>query len=716
MCGLGAGRVLTAADDVTPGQHPVAVVAHSFALRALGADPERGGADVVGRELRLGERSYTVVGVAQPGFSGEIVERRTDLWVPLAMEAELMAWPSRLERFDVMWLRLLGRLRPGREPAAASAEVTTLFRAGVHAEAGGQLGEAAAATLERQQLAAVPLARGLSSLRGGLARSLGLLGAVVALVLLIACANVANLLLARAKAREREMASRLALGAPRRRLVRQLLIEGLLLATLGGLAGLVIAAWGGRMLLALLVGPDTMLGASRWTDARLLGFCGGVSLFTVLLFALVPALRATRLHLAPTLRGGGAAGGAAAAARSWLLGRGLVVVQTSLSLVLLIGAGLFLRSLANLEQASPGYHPEGVLVANVDPRGAGYSEDDEASLPRLAELHRRLVAGLEAEPAVVRASLSRYTLHEGSGSRTSLFADGGDRVREEHRYVRYVMMTEGYFETLELPLVLGRTFDSRDHAEAPQVAVVTRAMALEYFGAVDVVGRRLGYSETDTKEVEIIGVVEDLVVDDLRDDALPILFLSATQDPVELRSVAVRLRDPEALDSQSDAVALVRRVLREVAPELPVRDVLPLRDVLRDTYRPQRSLALLLGAFGVLALLLTAIGLYGVLAFAVGRRMRELGIRVAIGADRRSIVTLVLGDAARLVGVGLLGGAAAALLANRWVATFLFRMAPTDPLSIALACLTFVVVAALAAYLPARRASRLEPTAVLRHE
>jgi predicted permease len=699
-----AGRLFGAADDRSPGQHAVAVAAHAFARRALGG--ERAVEDLVGTELVLGDRSYTVIGVAPPGFTGEIVERRVDLWVPLAMEAELMGWPARRLQPHVMWLRLLGRLRPGREAATASRELTTAFRAAVVAEAGGALSEQAAATLEQQQLELAPLARGLSSVREPLARSLGLLGGVSALVLVIACANVANLLLARGKAREREMAARLALGAPRRRLLRQLLVESALLAALGGALGLLIAAWAGGALLALLVDPGVTFATPPTLDALLLLFCAVVSLVTVLFFGLAPALRATRPSLAPVLRRTASGDGSGS-----LAGRGLVVVQSGLSLVLLIGAGLFLRSLANLERASPGYRGDDVLVATVDPRGGGYHEDFEEAAPRLAELHGRLLAALEAVPSVASASLSRYPLHAGSGSRTTLYGDGGDLARDEQRHVRYLPVTHAYFETVGLPVLVGRTFDSRDRADTPAVAVVTRELAREFFGRLDAVGRRVGWGPENTRAVEIVGVVEDFAFDTLGDEPAPLLFLSASQDPVALHSVEVRLREPGL-----EAAAAVRRALEQAAPELPIGEVRALRDLRRDTFRPQRSLAMLLGVFGALALLLSAIGLYGVLAFAIGRRLPELGIRLAIGADRRRILSLVLADAVKLVLAGLIGGAIVSAFAQRWIAGFLFRLAPGDPLAIGAACVVFLAVAALAAYLPARRAARLEPLAVLRHE
>jgi predicted permease len=353
-----------------------------------------------------------------------------------------------------------------------------------------------------------------------------------------------------------------------------------------------------------------------------------------------------------------------------------------------------------------------VLVAAIDPRGAGYNEDEEGAASRLRELHQRLVAGLEADPRVARAGLSRYPLHSGSGSRTSVYGSGGDAAPDDARHVRFLSVTHGYFDTLELPLLLGRTFGPEDREDSPPVAVVTRSLARQFFGGVEVVGRRFGYNEEEADAVEIVGVVEDFVVQDLDDEPRPLFFLSAEQEPVALHSLELRLRG----ETDEEAVEAIRRRLREVAPELPVRYVRPLRDLLGETYRPQRSLAILLVTFGAVALLLTAVGLYGVLAFTIDRRRRELGIRIAVGADRGRIVALLLLDAARLVGFGLLGGTVAALVASRWTTGFLFRLAPTHPPSIALACVVLGAVAGLAALVPALRAARVEPLSVLRHE
>ncbi len=691
------GRTLGRDDNRTPGAHPVAVVSHGFWTRRLGRDP-----DVVGRTLHLNGGEYTVLGVAAPEFFGVTVGHSTDLWVPLAMQAQLMRGPSDLEDRNTMWLRLLGRRRPDVPPAQAAARIDELFHRLLIAEAGAEVTAQIRAEVGKLTIELVPFAKGFSRLRSRYSRPLVLLMTVVGLVLLIACANVGNLQLARAAKRSREMAVRLALGAGRRRLLRQLLTESLVLALLGGALGLVVARWTVRLLLGLISG-DSPLPLDVALDLRVLGFTVAASLLTALAFGLAPALQATGVEIGSSLTR--RIGGAGGPRRGGRLRRVLVVSQVAVTLFLLVGAGLFLRSLSNLRSQDPGFRTDGLLLVEIDPQGAGFAE---AELPGLYD---RLVERIEALPDVESASGSLFALLTGSRWVTDAavdgFAAGGDDSLIELTFV-----TAHYFETVGATLLAGRPLGEGDRSGAPRVAVVNETFARHFFPERSTVGGRFGTEgEASSREIEIVGMVRDLRSHDLRQDAPRQVYLPVAQQPDYLGSLEVRTRrDPAAVATP------VRSAVAEAAPGLPVLAVRTLRSQLDRSLRQERLLGSLTGVFALLALLLASIGLYGVLAYGVTQRTHEIGIRMAIGAPRHRVLWMVLGTALGWVGIGVVLGLAAALAAGRLVASLLFGLVPYDPATILLATAALVLVAALAAYLPARRASRLDPLLALRDE
>jgi predicted permease len=522
---------------------------------------------------------------------------------------------------------------------------------------------------------------------------------VVALVLLIACAKVGNLLLARASSRHREVAVRLALGASRRRLVRQLLTESLLLALLGGALGLLVARW----ILSFLLGPIVSgPGLEVGLDLQVLAFTFGVSVLTALLFGLVPARRAARVELDPALKSKTVISGDPA--RGLSLRRGLVISQVALSLLLLVVAGLFLRSLQNLRGQELGFRPQGVLVVGIDPQGGGYTPE------QLPGLYRDLVERFEALPGVDSASLSYYSLLTGTRWRTEASVAGYDPPGEEATEIEGTFVTPGYLETLGVPLLGGRELDESDREGAPKVAMVNQTFARQYFGSESPLGKRFGTEgEESSQEIEIVGVVPDLKVHDLWSETPRLVYFPVAQSGEYLSSLQVHSRSELSAARVRDAVAAV-------APDLPLTSVRSLEEQVEYSLRQERLLSQLTAFFGLLALLIAAVGLYGVLAYGVSQRTNEIGIRMALGAEPARVLETVFGTAMRWVGTGIVIGLLAALAASRFLSSLLFGLGPIDPVTLLLTTAVLAVVAALAAYWPARRASRLDPVRALRCE
>jgi predicted permease len=718
------GRLLTDEDD-KPNATPVAVLSYRYWQKRFGAD-----AGIVGKQINLNNIAFTVIGVTPQGFdgAGQIGDTR-DITIPLALEPQLNADQKRsmLHRPDLWWLILMGRLKPGATLAEAQGRLETVFRRSVdeHLAARNALslatGGKALGPLDPKdypRLALASGAQGEMNSREFYAPSLYLLLGVVGMVLLIACANVANLLLSRASSRQKEIGVRLALGASRGRLTRQLLTESVLLAVVGGALGLVFAMWIKDGLLAVgdWGGPN-LRGFEAKLDGRVLGFTMGLSLLTGLVFGLVPAWRATKVDLTPALKDSGR--GSSAASRS-LFGRGLVVMQIALSLVLLIGAGLFVRTLVNLQRADPGFNPKNLLLFKVSPLLNGYQGE------RLAQLYDRMTERLGALPGAPKVTFSSLTMLEGTRWRSSVYLrdafnappDANGHIKQSG--VTYYLRTgENFWETMEIPLLAGRAFTKRDDTRAPKVAVVNQSFAKEFFPNESPIGKRFSLDDDKPDEYEIVGLVKDAKYRRQRDDAPPTAYLPWRQDPRDMGRATVEMRfkgDPNA------TIAAVRQAMREVDENLPLTDIKTQVEQADETLRMERLFARLVTLFGLLAQQLASIGLFGALAYAVSQRTREIGVRMALGAAQTDVLKMVIrqGMTLAVIGVALgLGGAyALTKYLESWMqfSTMLYGVKPTDPMTYGVTAALLTMVALIACYIPARRATKVDPMVALRCE
>jgi predicted permease len=689
------GRTFTEADDQTPGGHPIAVVSHAWWQRRLGSDPA-----AVGKTITIDQTAYTIIGVAPKEFFGTTVGQAPDLWVPLAMEAPMppMRRNSRHNK-EHQSLYLIGRLKNGVPPEQASAAVNLLFKQALQERAGAQASPERLQAIERASIELTPAGQGLSALRREFSLSLRILMAVVGLVLLIACANVANLLLARAATRQKELAVRLAVGAARLRLIRQLLTESVLLASLGALAGIVLAWWGSRLLILIASTGAEPLPLDVAPNARILGFTLLVSLLSAVIFGTAPALRAARIDLNSALKGGK---GAAQAASQSLLGGMLVVAQVALSLVLLIGAGLFARTLVNLQNVPTGFNEQNVLLFRLDTAATGSRGAQLRQLLREVEEQVKRVPGVEA------ASFSSFVFNQGQW--TSRVFTGGPEQPEGQRSVRQNLVGPDYFTTMGIPLLLGRSFGPQDTDQSQRVAVISETMAERFFPDGSPLGRRFS-TFGSTEQIEVIGVVKDARYVSLTEEWRPMAYYTHIQGGTTLSNFVVRF------SSRPGSIALqVREAIKQVNRNLPVNEVVSLSEHIGRSLTRQRLMARLASCFGLLALLLAGVGLYGVLSYAVARCTHEIGIRMALGAQSWDVLWLVLREALKLVLIGGVIGLLAALYATQLTERLLFGLEPNDPLTLAAAALLLLLVAALASYLPARRATRVDPMVALRDE
>jgi len=698
------GRFLAPDDNIRAGDHPLAVVSHAFWRDRLGAST-----DAIGRTLSIGSATFTVVGVAPEGFTGVWLESPVDVWLPAAMQAEARysqnysasdSEPDKpwFGQDGIRWLELIVRAErlDGREAAALNAA----FRPAVLEEAKTIEDPRQRELFLQQQLALEPFERGSSGLRQRFFGPLIALMGMVSLLLLIACANTANLLLARASARQREMAVRLSIGASRGRVIRQLLTESLVLGMVAGAGGLAIAPWASDLLVRMTIGDASVpVPFSVGLDSRMLAFSVCVSVLTSLLFGLAPAWRTTDLSVAFALKGGGSRGVHDGSKLN--LGKLLVVAQVALSLLLVAGAGLFVQSFRNLVQLDLGFEPDHIVSIRFDARGSTYTPE------RMPDLYRRLIARAEAMPGVRSASVAMCPLLSGCRSNVDGVAiDGYQSQPGEQVLVQENRVGPRYFSTVGMRLIAGRDLDSRDVATSPRVAVVNETLVRKYFDKRPAIGRRFGYDAPDT---EIVGIVQDARVNAAREAVVPMAFLPLEQSPVSGSTLEVRV----AGDAEAMAAAL-KKAVAEAAPGLLIDRVTTVANQASLGLSQERLVAGLTSLLGVLALGLACLGLYGLMSYAVRRRTAELGIRVALGAPPARVLWMVFRESQVLVVAGLAIGLPLVFAASRLMSTMLFGVSAGDPSTVAAAALVLASVAAMSGYFPARRASRVDPLVALR--
>jgi macrolide transport system ATP-binding/permease protein len=685
------GRGFLPEEDRVPGERLVTVLSHGFWQRRLGGDPE-----VVGRTVRLNGSAFTVVGIAPAGFKGTTVLAGPALWVPMMAHPQLISG-FLAENFDsrrALLFAAVGRLRPGVDVAQAEANLRAIA---------GQLAREHPNDNAGRTVSLLPLAQATINpgFRRNMVRAGGLLMTVVGLVLLIACANVANLLLARAAARQREVAVRLSLGASRGRLVRQLLTEGLLLAALAGVLGLFLA-YGAQSVLWSMRPPALAADAVDLTPgARVLGFTALVSVLTALVFGLAPAWSASRPDLVAELKQ--RAGGSVRGNRPWSLRNVLVAGQVALCLVALVGASLFVRSLAHAQRIAPGFDHDRLAVLTVDLGAQGYDE------PRAREFQRELLERARALPGVEHATLaSGIPLFQGGLLRT-VFTEGSDTSdRRNGRFVQLNTVEPGYLQTMGIPLLRGRDLAQTDHADAPRAVVVNETMAQQFWPGREALGQRFQFFG-QTVWNQVVGVARDGKYNFIGEDPAPHIYLSLRQ--VFQPAVSLHLR---SAGDPAVPLGLARRQVRQMDAGLPVTNVLTFAEIFAQNLWAPRAGAYLLGVFGVLSLVLAVIGIYGVMSYTVSQRTRELGVRMALGAGQRDVLRLVVGQAAALAGAGILAGLALALVSTRLVGNLLFEVSARDPLTFVLIPLVLAGAAVLASLWPAWRATRVDPTVALR--
>lgn len=695
------GRVFTPKDD-EPGAPPVGVISHAFWQARFG-----GAAEAIGKVVTVNTVAVTIVGVASPQFIGiqQAVRQSPDITLPLALDGLITPGPSpsRLDRPTSWWLQVMGRLRPGATPAQVKGQLGEVFRQTAKAGLGSYLESLPAAEratsvnanrTEVPELLVEPGAWGIYDASAADARAVAVLSAVVGLVLLLVCANVANLLLSRATSRRQEISVRLSLGATRGRIVRQLLAESVLLASLGGALGALVGAWG-RRLLPLPPGQTVSL------DWRVLGFIALVTAVACLLFGFVPALRATSVNLHGALR---QAGRGVVATRT-LMGRSLLVVQVGISVVLLIGASLFLRTVQNLRDVDVGFDPRNLVLFRLVPQLNGY---DDA---RSAALYRDLLDRLGTLPGVRGAGASQPPLLSGGVNSTNLFVQGRTYAPDHRDSINRLIVTPGFLDLMGIPVVLGRGFTDRDTRAAPRVVAINEAAARKYFASEQPLGQRIGTSMETSGQMEIVGVLRDAKYSSVREEAPPTMYVPHLQVPMARPGFVVRT----AGDPQS-AVGAIRAAVRSLDAGLPLQGVSTQMEQIELRIAQERLFAGAYALFGAIALIVASVGLFGLMSYSVARRTNEIGIRMALGARPADVLSQVMGESLGLVGLGVLLGIGAALAAGRLVASLLFGVQPSDPAATGAAVAVLLLVAAAAGYLPARRAARVDPVVALREE
>jgi predicted permease len=700
------GRLFTPEEDdrVYKG-HPVVVLSYQYWMSRFGGDP-----GVLGQKMIIDDYPMTVVGVSAPGFTGLDPARSPQVRVPIQMKPLMTpGWDALGERRS-QWIQIFARMKPGYTVASATASLQPLFMQILRDElTQKELKDISAYNRDqflKRHVQMEAAANGYSQMRRDYGTALIVLMCMVGLVLLIACFNVANLLIARALSRQKEVAVRLAVGASKWQLIRQLLIESLTLSVAGGLLGLLFSMAMIRGLLYFLPedGPPLMLKTEP--DSRILAFNGALALMTGLLFGMAPVLQAMRVDLWNTLKDVVTVGGSGGGVR---LRKTLVTAQVAFSFLLLVGSGLFVRTLVNLKQKDAGFRDIDNLVSfQVDPGLNGYS------IPRMQSFYQRLLENIRATPGVKSAGYAMVPVLAGNEWDSTMGVEGHDSKDGEDMQAFMNGISNDYWKTMGVHLVEGRDFTEHDAGKDITVAIVNQKFARHFFGEKSAIGRHIGFGDRkgNKLKIEIVGVSEDTLYEGPREGVRRQVFVPLLQSDFPA-GVAFYVRT--AIDSQSMFNTL-RTKVRELDASLPVYDMKTLERQLDETLSTERLIAALSAAFGLLATVLAALGLYGVMAFVVARRTREIGLRMALGAPQRQVVWMVMRETLILVGVGLAIGIPAALALSKYVSKQLFGVQPTDLLSAGAALVILAVVAAGAGFLPARRASTIDPITALRYE
>lgn len=701
------GRFFNPDSVPAPGTDPEAVLSYDFWQRRFG-----GRTDVLGTPVRIFGTTLTIIGVAAPSFHGDTVGQIPNVWLPMMMQAPLMPGRDWLHEDlsrnieKAMWLQVFGRRKPGQTLSKAQAEMDVLFRQVIEAGYPSTLSADARKEALDQHIKVKEASTGAFAGRDDFGQQLMVLLAVSGLVLLISCANVANLLMARATARQRELGVRLSIGASRSRLVRQFLTESLMLSCFGGLIGIGVAFAAARFLVRLLSRPQNPLDLSANIDLRVLGFTIGVTVLTGLLFGLAPAIRATRVDLNDALKETGR--GMTGSGRRLSFAKTLVVLQVALSLLLVVGSGLFLRTLWNLQSVNVGYAKENLVLAGVDGTSGGFKETG------LVNLYLTLAERLRSLPGVKGVTYSGNGLFSGSESGDEIEVEGFKPQNDRDRSSRFDQIGAGYFSTIGIPLMVGREIGLQDTPTSPKVCVINEAFAKRFFADRNPIGRHITEKFGDQRSVmEVVGVARNARDHRLRDEVPPRFYIPVGQEmggPAEGVNFEMRTAgDPQRM------LETARKTILEVNSDLPVRTRL-LEDNLESLNFQPRMIARLCTIFGAIALVLAAIGLYGVLSYGIARRTNEIGIRMALGAGRGRVLTMILKETGFMIAIGLVAGMIAVFATTRLIAARLYGLSALDPLTIVAAACILAVVALAAGYIPAARAARVNPVTALRHE
>jgi predicted permease len=695
------GRLFTQDDDRTPRAHPVAVLSYTFWESRFNKDP-----NLIGKTILINEQPVTVLGVTPPGFYGVDLSNNPDVRVPLMMTPVFNPLPpTRLQSRRHQWLSVMARRKAEVTPEQMQASLSVTYQQIRQSEADQLTANGTTFNRERfmaQRIVAIPGDQGLRHLQVELRTSLWLLFGATCAVLLILCANLANLMMARATVRAQEITVRLALGAGRLRLLRQWLTEGVVLSVIGGVVGIFIALWIKAGLIAFIP-PDYRQNLNASFDWRLYAFILGVSILLGIAFSLAPAIQAARQVFAPGMRfetRSFTAGGKLLSLRS-----GLILVQVALSLPLLVSAALLLRTLQNLRAFDTGFGKENVLLASVNPALNGYSKE------RTAAFYDELMARTRALPGVRFASLATDSPISGGWDSNGIVVEGYTPREGERMSCDATWVSPDYFKSLEIPFLLGRDFDERDRIGAPKVVIVNEKMAKHYFGSTsNAIGKRIGLD--DVPDRMIVGVVKDAQYINLRESLRRHFYVPAMQDAT-LTGLTLHVKtstDPNVVAEQ------LRAQLKALDPHLPLYNIKTLSTEIDESLIQERMVTWLSTAFGLLATLLTALGLYGVLTFSVARRTREIGIRVALGAQRRDVFRLIMIRGVILVGVGVAIGIGASFAFSKLLSSLLFGVTPNNVTTLVGVSVGLSAVALLACYIPARRATRVDPLVALRYE